>query len=115
MRAVAIATDLMMVSRIAAAADAAGVDLLRVASPAELPEADDIRLVVVDWSERVPSWAAPLADLRERAGARVVLFGQHTDVEAHREARAARIGPMWARSKLIAELPRLFAALLETQ
>ena len=39
--------------------------------------------------------------------ARVILFGRHTDLEAHADARAAGLGPMWARSKLVAELPQL--------
>jgi hypothetical protein len=39
----------------------------------------------------------------------VVLFGPHTDLAAHAEARAAGLGPMLARSKLLADLPTLLA------
>ena len=60
-------------------------------------------LVLVDWSAREPSWA----DALRGSTARVILFGRHTDLEAHTEARAAGLGPMWARSKLITELPSL--------
>lgn len=108
MKAVAVATDLMMVSRIAAAAERAAVDLQRVGSPHELPVATDIGLVIVDWSERAPGWAEALSRWRDGSEARIVLFGRHTDLDAHRAARAIGLGPMWARSKLITELDRLF-------
>ena len=47
--------------------------------------------------------------MRSRAlrGPRLILFGPHTDLEAHADARAAGLGPMWARSKLVAELQAL--------
>lgn len=104
-----MATDLMMVSRIAAAAERAGVDLQRVASPHELPDATGIGLVIVDWSERGPGWAEALSAWRAASAARIVLFGRHTDLDAHRAARAIGLGPMWARSKLITELDTLFS------
>ena len=44
------------------------------------------------------------------APARVVLFGPHTDLAAHGAAREAGLGPMWARSKLVAELPDLLGS-----
>jgi hypothetical protein len=107
MKAVAVATDLMMVSRIAAAAERAGVELQRVGSPHELPPPGDIGLVIVDWSERESAWAEALSGWRAASPARVVLFGRHTDLDAHRAAREAGLGPMWARSKLITELDAL--------
>jgi len=100
---VAVIQDLMLLSRIDAAATAAGATLRRVDAPTEVGEAD---LVLVDWSERGSDWAEALTVLRD-AGTRVVLFGRHTDLEAHRAAKSAGLGPMWARSKLVAELSRL--------
>ena len=97
-------SDLLLFSKIDAAASAAGATLLRADSPAGLPAALD--LVLVDWSARRPDWTDALAALR---GPRLILFGPHTDLEAHADARAAGLGPMWARSKLVAELPALLA------
>ena len=101
MKVAAVISDLMLYSRIESAATAAGSSLLRVDGPAGL--ANDLDLVLVDWSARQPDWADPLA----ASPGRVILFGRHTDLEAHSAARAAGLGPMWARSKLLAELPEL--------
>lgn len=101
MKVGAVVDDLMLFSRIDAAASAAGASLVRTSSPADLPP--DLDLVLVDWSARDPSWAD---DLRAST-ARVILFGRHTDLEAHADARAAGLGPMWARSKLMAMLPAI--------
>jgi hypothetical protein len=106
MRVGAVIDDLMLYSRIDAAATVAGAELVRVSDPADLPT--DLDLVLVDWSARRAQWADLL---RTRTGAaRVILFGRHTDLEAHAEARAAGLGPMWARSKLVADLPGLLGA-----
>ncbi len=102
MRVAAVITDLMLYSRIESAATAAGATLIRVDSPSDLP--DDLDLVLVDWSARQPDWADAL---RARTGQRVILFGQHTDLGAHAAARAAGLGPMWARSRVLRTLPRL--------
>ena len=107
MRVAAVVSDLMLFSRIDAAAAASGASLVRLDSPADLPDGLDVALV--DWSARRPDWAGALADWRSRTGARLVVFGRHTDLEAHADARAAGIGPMWARSKLVAELPELLS------
>ena len=104
MRVAAVISDLMLFSRIEAAA--VSHDLLRVDRPSDLPPEGELDLVLVDWSAREPGWADALAGLH--AG-RVVLFGRHTDLEAHAAARTAGLGPMWARSKLVAELPALVA------
>lgn len=101
MRVGAVIDDLMLFSRIDAATTAAGASLVRASSPADLP--NDLDLVLVDWSARRAGWADSLAALDTR----VILFGRHTDLEAHAAARAAGLGPMWARSKLITELPSL--------
>jgi hypothetical protein len=102
MRAGAVIDDLMLFSRIDAAAASAGASLVRASTPGDL--ASDLDLVLVDWSSRDPSWA----DALRASDARVILFGRHTDLEAHADARAAGLGPMWARSKLLTSLPDLF-------
>ena len=104
MRVGAVVDDLMLFSRIDAAAASADASLVRVSSPADLPP--DLDLVLVDWSAREATWA----DVLRALPARVILFGRHTDLEAHAAARAAGLGPMWARSKLVAELPPLLGA-----
>jgi hypothetical protein len=104
MRVAAVVADLMLFSRIEAAATAAGASLLRVDSPLELPQGEPFDLILVDWSARQTDWADAL---RARTASRVILFGPHTDLEAHGTAREAGLGPMWARSKLVAVLPAL--------
>ncbi len=104
MRVAAVIGDLLLFSRIDSAARDAGVDLVRVDDPSLLPA--DVDLVLVDWSLRRPGWADAL---RRRRSGRIVLFGPHTDLEAHAEARAAGIGPMWARSRLFSKLRTLLS------
>ena len=102
MRVAAVVTDLMLYSRIESAARVAGIELARVDDPQHIPP--DAELVLVDWSERGPDWAEAL---QPTAGRRVIVFGPHTDLEAHADARAAGLGPMWARSKLLGTLPEV--------
>lgn len=109
MKVAAVMSDLMLFSRIESAATTAGALLSRLDTPTQLPSADAIDLVLVDWSARRPDWADVLVAWRGRSGTRLVLFGKHTDLEAHAATRAAGLGPMWARSKLIAELPSLLS------
>ena len=111
MRVAAVVSDLMLHSRIESAARVSGASLLRIDSPADLPaDAFDLPdLVLVDWSARDAAWTDPLHALRD-AGARVILFGPHTDLDAHGAARETGLGPMWARSKLISELGSLLGS-----
>lgn len=102
MKVAAVVTDLMLYSRIESAARVAGVELARVDTPGSIPP--DAELILVDWSAREPDWAEAL---RRQTGARVILFGPHTDLDAHVAARGAHLGPMWARSKLVARLSQL--------
>ena len=104
MRVAAVISDLMFYSRIESAAMAADADLVRVDSPVGIPA--DVDLVLVDWSAREPDWTDALRALRS-AGTRVILFGPHTDLDAHAAARDARLGPMMARSKLAASLSEI--------
>jgi hypothetical protein len=104
MKVVAVLTDLMSYSRIESTARAHGVRLARVDRPADAPP--DADLVLVDWSAREAGWTEAL---HAHAG-RVILFGPHTDLDAHAAARNAGLGPMWARSKLMADLPDLLGS-----
>jgi hypothetical protein len=107
-RVAAVVSDLMLFSRIEAAAAASGAALLRADAPSDVPAFPPADLVLVDWSARAADWAEALTTWRAAVPAsRVILFGPHTDLEAHAAAREARLGPMWARSKLVAELPTL--------
>ena len=109
-----VARDLMIASRIADAAARAGVEVQRFDDPAQLPPAADVSLVLVAWDERRPDWGERLVAWQQAAPpgshpARVILFGPHVDLEAHAAARAAGLGPMWARSKLLSTLPSVMA------
>jgi hypothetical protein len=109
---VVVARDLIIFSRIADAAGA-GMPILRIDDPADLPGPEQVRLAFVDWGDRRAAWSAELQAWLRRAGEtrpRLVLFGPHTDRQAHADARAAGLGPMLARSRLIATLPALVAA-----
>ena len=107
-----VSRDLMIATRLADAGARAGVEVRRVDEPDRLPPAKDVTLVLIAWDERQPDWGERLlawcAGAPVSARPRMVLFGPHTDLAAHAEARAAGLGPMWARSKLLAELPSLF-------
>ncbi|MGI8791789.1 MAG: hypothetical protein ACR2H3_01190 [Acidimicrobiales bacterium] len=109
MRVAAVISDLMLYSRIESAASAVKASLVRVDSPTDLP--DDLDLILVDWSARQPDWTDALL---ARTTSRIILFGQHTDLAAHADARATGLGPMWARSKLLGELSRLLGVALHT-
>jgi hypothetical protein len=108
-----VARDLMIATRIADAGAQAGVAVLRFDDPSQLPPAGEVSLVLVAWDERRPDWGSALlawcASAPHSARSRVLLFGPHTDMAAHADARTAGLGPMWARSKLIAEMPSLLA------
>ncbi len=106
-----VSRDLLMATRIADAAARAGVNLRRVDAPAELPPVAEVGLVLVDWDAREPDWGEQLNTWRgggqEPASPRIVLYGPHTDLAAHAAAKDAGLGPMWARSKLVAEIQTL--------
>jgi hypothetical protein len=111
MRVAAVISDLMLFSRIEAAASVTGAALVRADSPDGIPAEPPADLVLVDWSSRADDWAGALHAWRGRVpSGRVILFGPHTDLDAHAAARDAGLGPMWARSKLVAELTTLLAA-----
>lgn len=103
-----------MASRIEGAAARARVALARVSDPTELPSPEEVDLLLVDWTDRGEDWGEQLqrwsAGVAGSAAPRIVLFGPHVDLQAHAAARAARLGPMRARSWLLAELPALLDA-----
>ena len=103
MKVEAVVTDLMLYSRIESAARMAGVEVARVDEPGDVSL--DADLVLVDWSARQPGWADALLALTGR----VILFGPHTDLEAHAAARAAQLAPMVARSRLLSLIGELFS------
>ena len=112
MKVAAVVTDLMLYSRIESAAHVTGVELARVDSPHHIPP--DAELVLIDWSARDWGWGTEIGAWRDRTQhARVVLFGPHTDLEAHAAARDAGLGPMWARSKVVSKLMELLAPSVE--
>ena len=88
-----VISDLMFHSRIESAARAAGADLVRVDSPAQVPA--DVDLVLVDWSAREPDWTDPLRGLRA-GSVRLILLPAVVGVRSARgDARrsATRRGP----------------------
>lgn len=111
MRVVALVRDLILASRIEEAARGSGANYRRVDSPAALPPPEAVDLVLVDWASREPGWDALLSAWHgSREQPRLLLFGPHTDLAAHADARRAGLGPMWARSRLVRELPALLTA-----
>ena len=112
-RVVALVRDLISASRIEAAVLAAGGEWTRIDDVASLPPASGVDLLVVDWGARQSGWDAVVTGWRDGAGdapPEVILFGPHTDLAAHAEARAAGLGPMRARSAFFSTLPELLEA-----
>jgi hypothetical protein len=107
---VLIGRDLIVASRVLEAANRAEAEMARLDSPAWLPPAASVDLVLVDWADRECDWPILLTEWRDSAlphRPRVILFGPHTDLTAHRAARESGLGPMWARSKLLSSLTQL--------
>ena len=111
MTVVLLGRDLIIASRVFEAGLRAGAAVTRIDDPGALPPATSVRLLLVDWGDRLPDWGVRLvewcAGAPESARPRLLLFGPHTDLAAHAEARAAGLGPMLARSKLVAQLSAL--------
>jgi hypothetical protein len=109
--AVIVSGDLLFASRLFDAAARAGVRVRRIDTPSELPPASSVRLVLVDWGERGSGWGEALSAWRVSAAPprqpRLVLYGSHTDLEAHAAARYAGLGPMWGRARLLREVPQI--------
>lgn len=96
-----------MASRILDQAKASGHDAMLIGDPSNLPPAEVVDLLFVNWDDRGSGWGARLAEWRgveNTSPPRIILFGPHSDLQAHADARAAGLGPMWARSKLVIAL-----------
>lgn len=114
MRVGVLSRDLILASRILGQASAAGHAAELVAGPSALPPAETLDLLFVNWGDRDDSWGGALNAWRDASAAtarpRLVVYGPHTDLEGHAAARAAGLGPMLARSKLVAILPDVLEA-----
>jgi len=111
---VLLGRELLFASRLADVAQRAGATFLRVEDPSQLPEPASVGVILVDWGDRAPGWADALQKWfgpdPGRWRMQVMAFGPHTDLEAHREAQAAGIGPMIARSRVIRALSEELAS-----
>jgi DNA-binding NarL/FixJ family response regulator len=106
-RIVLVATDLMRQSRVAEAARAVGYAVAVASTVEEAREAlrgDAAAVVILDLQADGVPWREVLA----AAGpVPVIAFGQHTKPDILRQAKAAGCRLAVARSRLVAELPRL--------
>ena len=110
MHVVVLVSDLITASRIESVVIRSEGTFDRIESPEALAAFAEADLLVVDWAAREPRWAAAISTWREggpEPRPRVILFGPHTDLEAHAEARASGLGPMLARSALSGEVERV--------
>lgn len=107
----ALVRDLITASKIEGLVAGSGANLARIETPDQLPPARDVDILVVDWGDRQPKWGTAIAAWRDSSTAdrspRVILFGPHTDLVAHADARSANLGPMRARSAFFGSLPDL--------
>jgi len=112
---VILARDLMFASRLAGVVGP-GVRTQRVEAPADLPEPTSFDLLVVDWAERGGDWGELLTRWRqgvpEERRPRIVLYGPHSDLAAHRAARESGLGPMLARSAVLTRLSSLIGSVV---
>lgn len=107
--------DLFFSARLADAVARAGGQPVTVESAADFRDAMDTRLPVLSLVDlHVPaSWGDAIRRCKHLPHTRavpVIGFGQHTDVETLKAARAAGMDQAWARSRLVKELPRVLPA-----
>ena len=108
MKVIVVSRDLIFASRIAAIAAEAGVQDERVDEPGAVL-ATNRDVVILEWDDRGPQWAGALAawtatpDDRQ-AGPRVIAAVSHRDPAGIREAKAAGVRHVVARSGLAALL-----------
>jgi CheY-like chemotaxis protein len=101
---VAIVADLFFQSRISAAARAAN---RQVTFPTDIEKIDSFRLALVDLD--APEGIEAIAVLKAQVGSPVIAFGPHLDTERRKLARLAGADRVLAKSKFVADLPKLMA------
>ena len=110
-RVFVVSSDLISASRIAEAAARSGLSCLRIDEPTSLPTDPAPAVAFVDWDGRQPGWGEALRGWAD-AGVgqrRLVLYGPHTDLDAHHDARTHHIGPVLARSNALMSPEKWFA------
>lgn len=103
-RVVAVATDLLLGSKVEATLTAAGHEVTLAPSLAESP-LDEADLLVADLDTENPEALVGL-------GMPVLGYYSHTDVDTRRTAEAAGVDLVVPRSRLARELPELVERLL---
>lgn len=104
-RVVAIAPDLMFASRIEAALQAVGHEIVLSPSIAEAPW-DDAELLIADLEVENP-------EALVGKGVPVLGYYSHVDVDTRERAKAAGVDMVVPRSRMAREMPELVARLLE--
>jgi DNA-binding NarL/FixJ family response regulator len=116
MRGLYFTTDLMFSSRILGVAQAAGLRLTTVLSPAALAEqltGDPIGLVIIDLASPGADVAAIAGQVRAVApAARIVSYGPHVDHALLEAASRAGCDQVYSRGQFMQEAPRLLAETL---
>ncbi len=112
MRLVLLVDDLYFRVRLTDLAERLG---LEVCDPNGVPDDGRPVLAVVDLAGPSARWAEAVKTLKARLESRVTVlgFGPHRDVGLFRAARAAGFDQVWARSKLVADLPAFLEKLLK--
>jgi len=107
MKALALVTDLMFASRIAAEAKAASAQLQILRKSEQLAEAEG-ELLLADLN--LDGAAVAAAQWSTKTGRRVVGFVSHIDSAAIAAAREAGVQEIMARSRFVQVLPELLRA-----
>ncbi len=104
-RVVAVATDLMLGSKVQETLRAAGHDVTLAPSLQEAP-LDEAELIVADLEVENPEALVAV-------GVPVLGYYSHVDVETRKVAEAAGVDLVVPRSRMARELPQLVQALLQ--
>jgi DNA-binding NarL/FixJ family response regulator len=105
-RVVALVRDLMFISKITAAARAAGREVVVVRRPVELPGTAGDRLIA---DLNLADAIAAAAQWKQATGGEVIGFVAHTDAAAIAQAQQAGLDQVMPRSRFVEVLPELFA------
>jgi len=108
---IALVPDLLVASRIQAAARSANAQVETVDTPGEALsrlEGDAARLLIIDLALPGLDLVA-LATAAQAAGAGIIAFGPHVDVALRQSALAAGIPHVYPRSRFLRDLPALLA------